>query len=268
MCKVTILCGDGPHHLYLAAEVLNAFGSVTVIVEPGRMQTSRHLKKRAYRAYLWSTYHDLRRKAFGYDTYRQRYFARKDEPASWDALERMPHVRLMRTPWINDASVIDELRRARADVYIVMGTKKINVAVLDEIPAERIVNIHGGYLPDYKGNHCFFFALKNGDLDKLGTTVHRVSSGLDTGEIVMRFPVRYEDGDNSETLYSRAEKQAVDGLIARLKRNADPSTWESLPQANTGTVYRMRDRGPLVELAHRLSLRMRRLGLAKKSNVT
>lgn len=268
MCKVTILCGDGPHHLYLAAEVLNAFGAVTVIVEPGRMQTARHLKRRAYRAWLWSTYHDLRRKAFGYDTYRRRYFARRQEPRSWEALERMPAVRVMRTPWINDAGVVDELRRARADVYIVMGTKKIDAAVLAEIPADRIVNIHGGYLPDYKGNHCFFFALKNGELDKLGTTVHRVTSGLDTGEIVMRFPVRYKNDDNSETLYSRAEKQAVDGLIARLQRNPDPSTWESLPQTTTGTVYRMRDRGPLTELVYRLALRKRRHGPAKKTNAT
>lgn len=41
MTNVTLLCSDGPHHLYLAAELVTAFGRVRVIVElPG---ANRHL---------------------------------------------------------------------------------------------------------------------------------------------------------------------------------------------------------------------------------
>ncbi len=262
MTDVTLLCSDGPHHLYLAAEVLSAFGQVRIIVEPGDQQMTRHLQRKQFRPFLWSKYHQLRRKWFGYDTYRQQYFQRPRGPQTWDALAQQPGVTLMRTPWINDPAVVAALQKKAADVYIVMGTKKIGADVLQAIPPDRIINIHGGHLPEYKGNHCFFFALKNGDIDKLSTTIHRVTSGLDAGDILMRCPVRYQDGDNSETLYSRAERLAVDRLVAKLKADPSLAQWPSTRQEASGAVYRMRDRGPLTELAHLLGMRKRRLQLA------
>lgn len=271
MTNVTVLCSDGPHHLYLVNALLQAFGKVRVIVEPGQQQTRRHLLRKAWRPYLWSVYHDVRRQLLGYSQYRQQYFTPKPgsaaQPASqswrtWEMLATTPGVTLLTTPWINETAVVTELQRARADAYIVMGTKKIGAEVLAAIPPDRILNIHGGHLPEYKGNHCFFFALKHGDVDKLSTTIHRVASGLDTGDIVMRCPVRYEEGDNSETLYSRAEKRAVDTLVGRLKADADVARWNSTRQEAGGTVYRMKDRGPLIELSHRLGMRKRRLQLA------
>lgn len=262
MTQVTILCSDGPHHLYLAAEVLNTFRQVRVIVEPGDQQVRRHLERKQWRPFLWSKYHQLRRKWFGYDAYRQQYFQRSRGAQTWDAFAQQPGVTLLRTSWINAPEVVSALQHTVADIYIVMGTKKIGAAVLNAIPSDRIINIHGGHLPEYKGNHCFFFALKNGDIDKLSTTIHRVTSGLDAGDILMRCPVRYQEGDNSETLYSRAERSAVDRLIAKLKEDPVLAHWPGTRQEPVGMVYRMRDRGPLVELAHRLGMRKRRLQLA------
>ncbi|KVE24722.1 formyl transferase [Burkholderia vietnamiensis] len=259
MTDITLLCSDGPHHLYLAAEILDAFGRVRVIVEPGREQASRLLRNGHYRAYLWTRYHEWRRRLFGYDAYRRRYFVREREPRTWDALRRHAGVRYLETSWINDTTVLDALRDDLSDVYIVMGTKKIGEALLSLVPADRIINIHGGHLPYYRGNHCFFFALHHGELDKLSTTIHRVSAGLDTGAIVSRHSVRFCADDNSETLYSRAERAAIDSLVARLKREPDIAAWSSEPQPNVGSTYRMRDRGPLVELMHHLGAIRRRL---------
>ena len=236
MTNVTLLCSDGPHHLYLAAELVTAFGRVRVIVEPGREQASRLFRNGNYRAYLWTRYHEWRRRLSGYDAYRRRYFLRDDELRTWDALRRHAGVQYLETSWINDTSVLDALREDVSDVYIVMGTKKIGEALLSLVPPGRIINIHGGHLPYYRGNHCFFFALHHGEFDKLSTTIHRVSAGLDTG----------------------AERAAVDSLVARLKQNADLATWHSEPQPDVGSTYRMRDRGPLVELAHHLGAIRRR----------
>ncbi|WP_176045616.1 formyl transferase [Burkholderia sp. BCC1644] len=266
MTNITLLCSDGPHHLYLAAEILNAFGHVRVIVEPGREQASRLLRNGHYRAYLWARYHEWRRKIFGYDAYRRRYFLRDDELRTWDTLRRHAGVQYLETPWINDAIVLDALREEISDVYIVMGTKKIGEALLSLVPSDRIINIHGGHLPHYRGNHCFFFALHHGELDKLSTTIHRVSAGLDTGALISRHSVRFSSVDNSETLYSRAERVAVDSLVARIKQDADITAWSSEPQPGIGSTYRMRDRGPLVELAHHLGAIRRRRAAAKATH--
>ncbi|WP_110674999.1 MULTISPECIES: formyl transferase [Salinicola] len=255
MPRVTLLCSDGPHHLYLAAELQKAFGEVRVIVEPGYAQVLRLRRTGNYRDYLWSRYHDIRRRVFGYSKFRQRYFSREDAIRDWKCLRALEGVKFLETPWINDSCVIGALREEVSDAYIVMGTKIIGSKVLAEIPSDRIINVHGGHLPEYKGNHCFFFALYNGDYDKLGATIHRVSSSLDAGEIISHHSVNFEYGDNSETLYSRAEKQAVVSLVNRLRLYPDISRWENSPQPDRGTVYRMRDRGPLVELRHHLAMR-------------
>ncbi|MCS2610675.1 formyl transferase [Halomonas dongshanensis] len=261
MPRVTLLCSDGPHHLYLAVELKKAFGELRVIVEPGRAQVLRLRMVGNYRGYLWARYHDIRRCVQGYSKYRQRYFARGDAIQDWKFFRALEGVKYLETPWINDSCVISTLREEVSDIYIVMGTKIINSKVLDEIPSTRIINVHGGHLPEYKGNHCFFFALNNGDYEKLSTTIHRVSSSLDAGEIISHHSVKFEYGDNSETLYSRAEKQAIDSLVTRLRLNPDISNWENSPQPDKGCVYRMRDRGPLVELRHHLSVRRNNSGI-------
>lgn len=255
MPKITLLCSDGPHHLYLAAELQKTFGEVRVIVEPGHAQSTRLRRMGNYRGYLWSRYHDIRRRVFGYTGHRHRYFYREDGIRDWSSLRALKGVKYLATSWINDSCVINELHASQSDAYIVMGTKIIGSKLLAEIPSGRVINLHGGHLPDYKGNHCFFFALHNGDYEKLSTTIHRVSSDLDAGDIISHHSVDFQQGDNSETLYSRAEKQAIDALVTRLRLNPDITRWEDTPQPDRGTVYRMRDRGPLVELRHHLAIR-------------
>lgn len=257
MPSITLLCSDGPHHLYLAAELQKAFGRVRLIVEPSHCQASRIWKIGNYRSYLWIKYHEARRYIFGYSKYRKSYFKRNDGIKDWNTLLAMEGVKYLETPWINDLCVINELRKEASDVYIVMGTKIISPEVLSEIPPDRIINLHGGHLPDYKGNHCFFFALNSGDYKKLSTTVHRISSGLDSGEIISQHSVNFNNKDNSEKLYSRAEKIAINQLVNKLKIMPDIASWESFPQENKGKVYRMRDRGPTVEIKH--FFRMRRI---------
>ncbi|WP_322047735.1 formyl transferase [Paraburkholderia sp. J67] len=257
MPSITVLCSDGPHHLYLAAAILETFGELRIIVEPSHAQ-ARELRRRGlYRSWFWTHYHDLRRKLFGYDRLRRDYFRHTRGPRTWRELRAHPGVHYIEATSINHASVTEALRAAQSDAYIVMGTKRIGETVLAEIPTRHIVNLHGGHLPEYKGNHCFFFALHHGDLDKLSTTVHRVASGLDTGEIVFRHSVQYVAGDSSESLYSRAERGAIDRLVERLVREPDVSRWPSEAQAPVGRTWRMRDRGPRVELTHHLVRRPR-----------
>lgn len=250
MPRITLLCSDGPHHLYLAAELQKTFGTIRLIVEPGHCQSARVWKTGNYRGYLWIKYHETRRFIFGYSKYRQQYFKRNDEIKDWKSLLDTKGVKYLQTPWINDSCVVNELRMEESDVYVVMGTKMLRQEVLSEIPSDRIINLHGGHLPDYKGNHCFFFALSNGDYKKLSTTVHRISLGLDSGEIISQHTVNFKKNDNSEKLYSRAEKIAINELINKLKIMPDIARWESLPQEDKGKVYKMRDRGPILEIKH------------------
>src|SRR4051812_6442537 len=67
------------------------------------------------------------------------------------------------------------------------------------LPRVAAVNMHGGLLPQGRGPNAFGWAFRNGDA-KVGFTIHRLDSGLDTGPILSQITVPLTDDDDMETL--------------------------------------------------------------------
>lgn len=245
--RVAVLCSDGPHHRYLVSALGAAgFDLLAVVIEPDAAQRRRRYRARRYRDWYWSTYHCWRRTAFGLDAYRRRYFREAPAPITW------PRV-VLTVDWVNAAPVIDLLTRINPDITLVMGTSILSKRVL-KVAGSCILNLHGGYLPDYRGNHCFFFAVSNGDFDKIGSTIHFVDANIDSGDLVevIRPPIRYDD--SPEQLYCRAEKIAINRLVGWLHHVEAGGALPRQPQPFKGTLYYTRDR----KLRHELSYWWRR----------
>ena len=109
------------------------------------------------------------------------------------------------------------LRAAEPDAVVVMGTSILRPAVL-EAAGPVILNVHGGFLPHYRGNHCFFWALYDARHDLIGTTIHFVDPGIDTGDIIEIVTTTVAADDNAETLYCRAELLAIERLAHWLRQ--------------------------------------------------
>jgi len=235
--KIAILCSDDAHHRYLICLLRSRFNIVAVAIEPAANQRRRLLHSKRYRDYVYSVYHSIRRKVTGLDAYRAAYFARSEEeppPAKYKQLV---------VGWINDPSVVDLIRQAAPDLTVVMGTGILRKELL-EATGPMTVNVHGGYLPDYRGNHCFFFAIYDRAFDKIGSTIHFINSGIDTGDIVeVVVPLIYST-DTAETLYCRAEKLAIDRLVNWIDHFEKGGTLPRSPQLKKGRLCRTRDRKP------------------------
>lgn len=65
------------------------------------------------------------------------------------------------------------------------------------IPNIGILNIHPGALPEYRGLMAPFHALKNGE-SRLGSTVHWIDSGIDTGDVIS---IDYLEGDKEKAVF-------------------------------------------------------------------
>jgi methionyl-tRNA formyltransferase len=239
---VAVLTSSGPHHRYLVATLRAAGLDVRlVVVEPWAAQRARRWKLGKRKDWAWIVYHDLRRKLLGLDAYRRGAFATLPTPLG-------PEPRTLTVDWINDQAVVDSLRQAAPDVTVVMGTGIIKDRVL-EAAGGIVINIHGGYLPDYRGNHCMFFALHNGDFDHIGTTLHFVDRGIDTGDILEVVVPALRPADNAEAMYCRAETAAVHRLAAWLDHYEKGGTLPRTPQGRKGTLYNTRDRKPQHDLS-------------------
>ena len=235
--KIAILCSDDAHHKYLVALLRSRFNVVAVVVEPGASQRRRLRRIGRYRDYGYTVYHHLRRTALGLNKYRRRYFADLVN-APVDATGKVITV-----DWINDPAVSKLLRKVRPELTVIICTSILKKDVL-EAAGKMIVNVHGGYLPDYRGNHCFFFALYEGAFDRIGSTIHFVDPGIDTGDIIeIVVPPIYRE-DNAEALYCRAEKLAIHRLADLLDGWQHGEALPRSPQTVRGRLYRMRDRKP------------------------
>jgi hypothetical protein len=233
--RLALLTSDDAHHRYCAS-LLAAHGFCIDpwIVEPASAQRRRRLARRRWRDWAAFEYHHWRRTVWGLDAYRRRYFrvdqaSRTVEPIVVD--------------WINSPVAINALSSARHDLTVVMGTSILNERLLQACGGD-VVNVHGGMLPHYRGNHCFWYALENGDLSRIGSTIHFVDRGIDTGDIIEVVPTDVRDGDLAEHLYCRAEKAALHRLAALLTGLAAGEPLPRSPQPSGGRTYRTRDRSP------------------------
>jgi len=111
--------------------------------------------------------------------------------ASLDDTPRAPDHRV---PSINDDRVIDLLTSLRPAMVVVHGTRIISSRVLDALECP-VVNMHAGITPRYRGVHGGYWALAEGHPEWVGTTVHLVDPGIDTGGILAQatFEVTGED---------------------------------------------------------------------------
>ncbi len=235
--KLAILCSDGPHHVFLVRTLRSHFDVVSVIQEPGNVQRRNLARKCRWNDYCWWTYHALRRRLLGLDAYRFSYFVDSAGDIRLNGIDRLL------VDDINGGRAGDLLRHDGHNLTVVMGTSVLKSDMLDAA-GRPILNIHGGYLPFYRGNHCFFFALYGARTDRVGSTIHLVNEGVDTGDIIRRILVEVHPNEHPEELYCRAERGAVLELVTVLKNVEEGQQLQGIKQPGVGKMYRMRDRKP------------------------
>ena len=72
----------------------------------------------------------------------------------------------------------------KSDIYIVFGSSFIKGELIDFLVKQRAINIHAGVSPYYRGTDCNFWALYDNNQHLVGTTIHLLSKGLDSGPIL------------------------------------------------------------------------------------
>ncbi|MEU4333468.1 formyl transferase [Micromonospora lupini] len=256
--RLAILRADDHHHRYLESTLRSRFDVAMCAVEPGAAKMRRLRRRRRYRDYAYAKYHDVRRRITGKDRYRRDYFRHAPDLSGGDGT--------LVVDSINSPEVVARLAQTRPDVTVVIGCSILGPAVLAAAGA-RVINLHGGYLPDYRGNHCLFFALYQGEPEKTGVSIHHVDAKIDNGPLIQVVrPPRHGD-ESAEQLYCRAEKLAIHRLVGLLDQLAAGEELPAEPQATGGRTFRTRDRGPSHDLRMwvRQRTRFARRGMARSA---
>ena len=111
----------------------------------------------------------------------------------------------------------------KSDVYVVFGSSYIKGEIVDFLVKQKAINIHAGVSPYYRGTDCNFWALYDDNPHLVGTTIHLLSKGLDSGPMLYHAmsnlksnPFEYTMSTVKSAFHSIAER-IKDGSIFTIK---------------------------------------------------
>ncbi|MEU3074229.1 formyl transferase [Streptomyces laurentii] len=239
--RVVLLCSDDPLHTYLRTLLAARLDLVATVLEPGDAQRRRQRRKRRHYDLAARRYQEWRSRITGRSRRRARFFDRLAEglPPVGSPCHTVESV--------NDRSARELVAELAPELTVVCGTMILGRRLLTSTPGV-IVNLHGGWLPEYRGNHGYYFAYKAGDWERVGATLHLVVPTLDTGPVLARVRPETRPRDTDERLSARAGQLAALRLVELALAYEQGTTLTAVPQPDRGTTYRHRDRTPTGEL--------------------
>lgn len=130
--------------------------------------------------------------------------------------------------------------------------------VIFNIPRLASINIHYGISPHYRGNHTLFWTLVKKDFQYIGGTIHYLSKGVDTGNILARVYPTLKPADGELDLISKTAQLLAKALVVVLKKIEKS---ESAPpgriQIKKGRNFKSAERTFLISMKFFLSRKMR-----------
>lgn len=100
-----------------------------------------------------------------------------------------------------------------SDIYIVFGSSYIKGQLAKFLSKKKTYNIHMGISPYYRGSDCNFWALYDNNYHLVGSTIHRLTEGLDNGPILF-----HAVSDRSNNLFDYSMLSVKAAIIA-LRQN-------------------------------------------------
>lgn len=155
---------------------------------------------------------------------------------------------------LNSAATVRFLEQAGVDTVVVYGTNLIKSPLLDGWP-DRMINMHLGLSPYYRGTATNFYPLLNEEPQYVGATIHLLDAGIDSGPILRHARPEIVSDDGPHTIGCKAILAGIGAMLTVLEdlhhgRFAPVPQWD-VPVAR---LYLRKDYHPrqVVELHRKL----------------
>ena len=106
----------------------------------------------------------------------------------------------------------------KSDYYIVFGSSVIKGHWIDFLVNNNAINIHMGTSPFYRGSACNFWAAYDKNPEYIGATIHLLSKGIDSGDILYH-ALPAPEKCNTIYLGMSAVRAAQESLVEYIKNN-------------------------------------------------
>jgi len=113
---------------------------------------------------------------------------------------------------INSEQVTNFIRSKNPDVVVVSGTPLLKESVIQSVRG-RMINLHPGFPPQYRGRYGSFWPIYNKEPEFVGTTIHFIDKGIDTGAILIQQQVAFDKSDTLKTITYKQHETGVSLLV-------------------------------------------------------
>ncbi|WZL88430.1 formyltransferase family protein [Salinimicrobium sp. 3283s] len=145
---------------------------------------------------------------------------------------------------INSSQLVKTIENAKADYIILFGTSIIKEKLLEKY-FRRIINLHLGLSPYYRGSATNLFPYFFGEPECIGGTIHLATTEVDKGEILHQFRPEISYNDDLHDFGNKVILKGGEILPEILK---DYEAEKILPkvQEGSGKICRNKDLSPEV----------------------
>lgn len=221
--KALVLTSNSLRHKYYAQELSKKFDIVGIISEP---KTVYYQKAKEESQIVREHFDNLSK-------YEELFFKNAKFPEDIELLE------LVKSN-MNNQEVIDWAKKYKPDVIFLFGTVILSDIWLNAFE-NKIINLHLGLSPYYRGSATLFWPIYNNELECLGVTIHLATKKVDAGQILGRVKPIYEVGDNYYTLNYKAIKKGIDCMGEIVQKYLDGNIELIEQDLSNSKVYKKAD---------------------------
>lgn len=138
------------------------------------------------------------------------------------------------TEEVNSPQWIAKIAATNPDVIFSFYYRRMICREILALPGVGAFNLHGSYLPYYRGRCPVNWVIINGEA-KTGVTLHYMIEKPDAGDIVGQKPVVIDVSDTAKTLYDKlcgAAKELLDEVLPLIKKGQIPRQKQDLSQGS------------------------------------
>lgn len=216
--KLAIITSNHLRHRYFVDKLSQKFSVVGVFIEQ---------KKRDYSQKGVGTEHENSVKKYFADREKSEveFFGDTD----WDSVcNQVGEVEIVEAGYINEEKHVSKLCSWKPDYLAVFGSSILKDNIINLFP-NRIINMHLGLSPYYRGSGTNFWPLYDEKPEYVGVTIHYLDKGIDSGRIIVQGRPDIELNDTPHSIGNKTITKGVELVVETLKRLKNG---ESIPGVN------------------------------------
>lgn len=141
---------------------------------------------------------------------------------------------------INSEETLKWAKSLGADCICLFGTAILKSNWIEAF-SDKIINLHLGLSPYYRGSATLFWPFAFRELEFLGTTIHLAIEKVDAGAILHRVQPKFVSGDDYYAVTNRLIRDSIDLVASVTKKYLDGSVTPKQQESVSGRLCKKAD---------------------------